>query len=92
MLQLLRVALVERDLHRGLERPRFEPILPDRPFSWKYRGQVLPTHRIVTVEVEVLEARRDQEGALVVGDAWLSVDGSRIYEARGLGVRVRPGP
>lgn len=91
MLQLLRIGLVERGLHRELERPRFLPILPDRPFSWKYRGQVLPARQTVTLEAEILEAGRDQEGALLAGDAWLSVDGCRIYEARGLGVGVLSG-
>src|SRR6185295_13127293 len=54
----------------------------------KYRGQVVPANRRVVVEMEVTSAGRDEAGAYAVAEAWLWVDGKRIYSASNLGVRV----
>jgi 3-hydroxymyristoyl/3-hydroxydecanoyl-(acyl carrier protein) dehydratase len=91
MIQLLQVYMLERGLDRGIPSPRFEPLALDHPLTWKYRGQVLPTHRRVTIELEVLEAGRDERGAFALADAWLWVDGTRIYGAHRLGMRIVPG-
>jgi 1-acyl-sn-glycerol-3-phosphate acyltransferase len=47
---------------------------------------VVPANTKVVVEVEVTETGRDQRGAYAVADAWLWVDGKRIYSATNLGV------
>ncbi|MBB5957325.1 3-hydroxymyristoyl/3-hydroxydecanoyl-(acyl carrier protein) dehydratase [Saccharothrix tamanrassetensis] len=90
MAQLLRYHLIRggADLPPGT---RFEPVLPGREVKWKYRGQVTPDSRLVTVEVEVREAGEDERGRYVVGDASLWCDGLRIYEVTGLGVRAVAG-
>jgi 3-hydroxymyristoyl/3-hydroxydecanoyl-(acyl carrier protein) dehydratase len=77
--QLLKVLAAER----WGEGP-FAPVIGEK-HAWKYRGQVIPGDRLVTVEgwgTRVDEARR-----AVFGDGYLSVDGRTIYEMRGFGVR-----
>jgi 3-hydroxymyristoyl/3-hydroxydecanoyl-(acyl carrier protein) dehydratase len=91
MLQLLQVFMRERGLAAGIEQPRFEPFGLGEPLTWKYRGQVLPTHRRVTVELEVTEIGSDARGAFARADGWLWVDGTRIYEARNLAMRIVAG-
>jgi 3-hydroxymyristoyl/3-hydroxydecanoyl-(acyl carrier protein) dehydratase/1-acyl-sn-glycerol-3-phosphate acyltransferase len=91
MLQLLQFYVIESGLADSLPAPRFTPLDLGRTLRWKYRGQVVPANRRVVVEVEVTEAGRDERGAYAVADAWLWVDGKRIYSASNLGVRAVPG-
>ncbi len=79
--QLLRWYAVERRLTAGFARPRFEPVALGRPVNWKYRGQVLPTDRVVTVEAEVLRIDEGVHIGLVVAATRLWVDDRCIYEA-----------
>lgn len=88
MLQLLQFYMIERDLHEGIDNPVFEPIASGRPITWKYRGQVVPRNASVQIEMEVMEVGRDERGTYAVADAWLWVDGLRIYCAQGLALRV----
>ena len=91
MLQTLQWYLLQQEGVDAMEYPRFESIALDRPHRWKYRGQVLPQHRCVHTTLEVTERGRDGRGIYAIADASLWVDGQRIYEARGLGVRVVSG-
>jgi 3-oxoacyl-(acyl-carrier-protein) synthase/3-hydroxymyristoyl/3-hydroxydecanoyl-(acyl carrier protein) dehydratase/1-acyl-sn-glycerol-3-phosphate acyltransferase len=77
MLQLLRFFLI-----RSGVQGRFE--IAAVPTTWKYRGQVVPENRLISVTMEI--AQRNADGA--IADASLWVDGKRIYEAKGLAVRV----
>jgi acyl transferase domain-containing protein/3-hydroxymyristoyl/3-hydroxydecanoyl-(acyl carrier protein) dehydratase/1-acyl-sn-glycerol-3-phosphate acyltransferase len=88
MLQLLQFFMLEREMHRGVARPRFEAIAQGQTLTWKYRGQVLPTNRRVTVELEVTEVGEDGGGPFARAEAWLWVDGRCIYHAKGLGLRI----
>jgi len=92
MLQLLKVYMLERGLDRGIARPRFQPLALGRELTWKYRGQVLPRHRRVSVELEVDEVRHEDGGPLAVAQGWLWVDGTCIYHAQGLALRLVAGP
>ena len=91
MLQLLQVFMRERGRSAGIAQPRFEPFGLGETVTWKYRGQVLPTHRRITVEVEVTETGSDARGWFARADGWLWVDGTRIYEARNLAMRIAAG-
>ena len=91
MCQLLQWYLIERGTAGGLPSPRFEPIMTGRPVTWKYRGQVVPANRCVTVELEVTAAGEDERGRYAIAEGWLWVDGRRIYHVRDLGMRVVPG-
>ena len=79
----------ERGLADGLRRPRFEPIALGRPLTWKYRGQVVPRNQRVTLELELLEILEEPGGLAALADGWLTVDGVRIYAARGLAMCVK---
>jgi 1-acyl-sn-glycerol-3-phosphate acyltransferase len=81
MLQALQILMIERGMADGLDEPRFEPIASAAAVSWKYRGQVLPENRRVTVEVDILRAARDARGHLAEARGSLWVDGKRIYES-----------
>jgi len=89
LLQLLRAAALGKGLAEGLKRPWFEPIALDRPLVWRYRGQVVPESRLVQYDLELRALEEDEQGRVAVADGWLSVDGTRIYSARGLAIRVR---
>ena len=57
MVQALEALMIASNLHAGIPDPRFESIAIQEPVSWTFRGQVLPQTRLVTVLVEILEAR-----------------------------------
>ncbi|WP_146151887.1 beta-ketoacyl synthase N-terminal-like domain-containing protein [Ahniella affigens] len=88
MVQTLAYVMLEQGMADGIESPRFETIATGFPHRWKYRGQVLPKHRIVQTTLEVIERGRDQRGPFAIAEASLWVDGQRIYEASGLGLRI----
>ncbi|WP_405868549.1 beta-ketoacyl synthase N-terminal-like domain-containing protein [Streptomyces sp. NBC_00005] len=87
MHRLLQTYLIETGATDGLRRPRFELTTPTRPLSWTYRGQVVPANQRVTVELEIRERGTDH----AVAEAWLWVDGTRIYHVRDLAMRVVEG-
>ncbi|MBL0423232.1 hypothetical protein JI739_23045 [Ramlibacter sp. AW1] len=91
MIQLLQFHMRDRGLAAGMRLPVFEPVAVGQRLLWKYRGQVLPTNRKVTVELEVSEEGRDEAGPWLRANAWLWVDGTRIYQAKGLTMRIVEG-
>ena len=91
MCQLLQFFMIERGLVAGLPSPRFEPLMLRRRLTWKYRGQVVPTDGQIQVEMEITETGEDEHGRYAVAEAWLWVDGKRIYHVSELGMRVAPG-
>ena len=69
---------------RGASAGVAAPLL-GREHTWKYRGQVLPHHGDVAITLQVTESGPDY----AIADASLWVDGERIYEASGIGLRLR---
>lgn len=95
MVQTLAYVMLQQGMAAGIEAPRFETIATGFPHRWKYRGQVLPKHRTVQTTLEIIERGRDERGPYALAEASLWVDGQRIYEASGLGLRIvsaRVGP
>jgi acyl transferase domain-containing protein/3-hydroxymyristoyl/3-hydroxydecanoyl-(acyl carrier protein) dehydratase len=88
MCQLLQFFMIERNMAAGLRRPRFEPVLLGSKVIWKYRGQVVPTDQRITIEMEIAEIGEDARGRHAIAEAWLWVDGRRIYHVRNLGMRI----
>ena len=88
MIQLLQYAMLERGL--GERGGHFEPIRIGSPFTWKYRGQVIPSNKIVSTLLDLIEIGEDERGPYAVANASLWVDGKRIYEAKGMGMRIVP--
>ncbi|MEM9695730.1 MAG: polyketide synthase dehydratase domain-containing protein, partial [Myxococcota bacterium] len=96
MIQLLQFAMLDQGLDEGLgPHARFEPIATARPVTWKYRGQVTPERKRVECVVDITARGEDDRGRFAVADAALYADGLRIYEAKGLAMRIvtgRPQP
>jgi 3-hydroxymyristoyl/3-hydroxydecanoyl-(acyl carrier protein) dehydratase/1-acyl-sn-glycerol-3-phosphate acyltransferase len=97
MIRLLQWLMIERGMGEGLAQPRFEPLLTGAPMSWKYRGQVIPTNKVISSTIELTEVGVDARGPFARCNASLWVDGKRIYEASDLGMRIvegapAPGP
>jgi len=91
MLQLLQFHMLEQDMGKGIENPRFEPIAIGHQHSWKYRGQVVPTNKVIGSTMEITEVGTDPDGApFAIAKASLWVDGKRIYEAPSIGMRIVP--
>jgi len=91
LLQTLQAFMLVRGLAEGIAAPAFEPIASGREMSWKYRGQVTPEAGRVETELEITEIREDEHGRIAVADGSLWVDGKRIYEVHGLGMRIVAG-
>ena len=91
MLQALQALAIELGAGEGITNPRFETQASGVAMSWKYRGQVIPENDTVVVDIVATEVRRENGTVTVVGGGSLWVDGKRIYEAKGLAVRVLPG-
>jgi 3-hydroxymyristoyl/3-hydroxydecanoyl-(acyl carrier protein) dehydratase len=89
--QLLQFFLIETGASVGLPHPVFEPVMIGTQVTWKYRGQVVPTDQRVTIEMEILEAGDDERGRFARAEAWLWVDGRRIYHVQEIGMRVVSG-
>ena len=89
--QLLQFYMLVRGMDRGVEGPHFEPVMTGRAVTWKFRGQVVPTSRAITIEMEITEAGEDARGAFAVAEAWLWADGKRIYHVKNLGMRIVTG-
>ncbi|WP_458689553.1 hotdog family protein [Nocardia tengchongensis] len=72
----------------GLDNPGF--VLPaGLPFTWKYRGQFLPTDGQYTLEVHVKRVERRPGRVRVVGEASMWKPGLRIYELSDIAVELR---
>ena len=88
MIQLLQFYMLEAGMADGIEGARFEPLATGKAMTWKYRGQVIPTNRLIQTTMEIVEVGRDDAGPFAIAEASLWVDGKRIYEAKNLGMRI----
>ncbi len=83
-LQLVKFAAVERwGWHEG---DILETVALGRKHSWLYRGQVVPTNRLVTVEAWITAVDNEQKTLTAAG--FLSVDGKTIYQMNEFTVRL----
>jgi 3-hydroxymyristoyl/3-hydroxydecanoyl-(acyl carrier protein) dehydratase len=87
LIQLLQTLMLRDGMADGIPRPRFEPLALATETVWRYRGQVVPTNRVITTVVEVLERGRDY--AIAAGT--LLVDGRKIYHLPRFGMRIVAG-
>jgi 3-hydroxymyristoyl/3-hydroxydecanoyl-(acyl carrier protein) dehydratase len=88
LLQLLQALMLRDGMADGIDGPSFEPLALDLEATWRYRGQVVPTNRLITTLVEVLERGRDDRGAFAIAAGTLYVDGRKIYELPRFGMRI----
>lgn len=59
-----------------------------KPIQWRYRGQILPHHRTMTVEVEITSLEIGPHDIRLWADAWVWVDGRCIYEINQFGIEA----
>ncbi len=90
MLEAMQAYALAEDLGREFRSPRFD-LVPDHTIAWKYRGQILPTHKMMKLEVHLTRIERSAGQALLMGDASLWADGIRIYEVKGAAIRIVEG-
>jgi hypothetical protein len=59
--------------------------------SWKYRGQILQSAKMMKIEVHLTRVERSVGQVLLMGDASLWADRIRIYEIKDAGIRLVEG-
>ena len=87
MIQAVQWLMIHEGIGAQIPQPRFEPLAFGDAMVWKYRGQVVPKNGLI--QVEAMITARDDTSATANCSLW--VDGLRIYEAKGLKVRVTSG-
>ncbi|MFI5793682.1 hypothetical protein [Streptomyces sp. NPDC051677] len=90
MYQSLQAYAVERGLAAGPRASRCEPTSADVALVWRYRGQVVPAHRLVTVQLEITAERQDAHGHCLEARGTLWADDTLIYRVEGLALRITP--
>lgn len=86
MAQLLQFHLLNTATDTPGAHATLEPLTAEE-FTWRYRGQVVPTDGLVTVGIDIAEEGEDAQGRYALADGWLWVDDRRIYRVRRLGMR-----
>jgi 3-hydroxymyristoyl/3-hydroxydecanoyl-(acyl carrier protein) dehydratase len=86
LLTVLAVNRENRENRTGVKRTRAESVAPNAPTVWRYRGQVLPESKLVSVLVEISAVKDTPGGRRYLGQGSLFVDGLKIYTARDLSV------
>ena len=89
LVELLSVLALDREGRHGVVRTKAESVAPKAPTVWRYRGQVLPESKLVSVLVEITAVQDIEGGRRYLGAGSLFVDGLKIYTARDLSVDVR---
>jgi 3-hydroxymyristoyl/3-hydroxydecanoyl-(acyl carrier protein) dehydratase len=83
-LQLVKFAAVER--WGWQEGNLLEAVALERKHRWLYRGQIVPTNRLVTVTAWITAV--DDKERVLTADGFLSVDGRVIYQMNDFTVRI----
>lgn len=87
-IQLLKIVAINRWGAQLKDVPcHFEPIAVGKEHDWSYRGQVIPTDKLVTVSAVVTHI--DDEDLTVTGEGFLTVDGRIIYSMKNFTIRVK---
>ncbi len=91
MIQLIQFYMIHENMHEGMKYPRFLPIALNETTTWKYRGQISPDKKRISVEVDITERGKDENGAYVVAEAWLWGDQLRIFHLKNLKIAIVDG-
>ncbi len=87
ILEALQVYALHSGLGEGFRSPCFAPVL-GHPLAWKYRGQILPSHRQMKIEARITGVERPAGEVILTADASLWADAVRIYEVKGAALRI----
>jgi len=90
ILEAMQVFALNQDLGRDLKNPHFD-LAPGHLMSWKYRGQILQSAKMMKLEVHLTRLERSAGQVLLMGDASLWADRIRIYEIKNAGIRLVEG-
>ncbi len=90
ILEALRAYAITQGLDAGMPHPKFE-LVEDLPFTWKYRGQILPATGEMQLEIQVRQVEDTQTGKILVGDASLWAGNTRIYLVKNAAIRIAKG-
>ncbi|NQY50001.1 MAG: 3-hydroxyacyl-[acyl-carrier-protein] dehydratase FabA [Colwellia sp.] len=80
IIELMQTYALKNDLGKGFTNPRF--IAPATLVKWKYRGQITPLNKQMSLDVHITDIVKSDGEVRLVGDANLSKDGLRIYEVK----------
>jgi 3-hydroxymyristoyl/3-hydroxydecanoyl-(acyl carrier protein) dehydratase len=61
----------------------------EKTHSWIYRGQILPTNRLITVEASITDVEESPVPG-ITADGYLQVDGLYIYKMENFGIALLP--
>ena len=82
IIELLQTYALKNDLGAQFSNPRF--VAPLTNVIWKYRGQITPLNKQMSLDVHLTDIIRDKNEVRLVGDANLSKDGLRIYQVKNI--------
>ena len=82
IIELMQTYALKNDLGGKFANPRF--IAPMTQVDWKYRGQITPLNKQMSLDVHITEIINEAGEVRLVGDANLSKDGLRIYEVKNI--------
>ena len=80
IIELLQCYALTHDLGKQFSNPRF--IAPTTKVAWKYRGQITPLNKQMSLDVHLKEIITSASEVRLIGDANLSKDGLRIYQVK----------
>ncbi len=87
MIQSIQVYVLQQDLAKGFKNPHFG--LVEDEAKWCYRGQIIPTNKIMTLEIHIKEIRESAGRIDIVVDGNLWKDGLRIYSVENIGLSIQ---
>ena len=80
IIELLQTYALKNDLGAQFKNPRFST--PLTKVLWKYRGQITPLNKQMSVDVHITQIIKTDHEVRLVGNANLSKDGLRIYSVQ----------
>ena len=87
ILQTVQVFALDQKLGDSFKNPRFCPVL--KATKWKYRGQIIPTTRIMQLEVHVSKIEKLESKVVLTVNASLWRDDLRIYEVTDVSLAIQ---
>ncbi|CAM2785578.1 beta-ketoacyl synthase N-terminal-like domain-containing protein [Shewanella amazonensis] len=86
IIELLSSFALDSGLGNEFANPRFNHCLSR--VKWKYRGQISPLNKQMSLELHVTAIERETGRVTLKADAWLAKDGLRIYEISDLALAI----
>lgn len=86
IIELLQCYALVNDLGKQFKNPHF--IAPTTKVAWKYRGQITPLNKQMSLDIHLTEIITTDSEVCLVGDANLSKDGLRIYQVKDISLSI----